>query len=114
MKSRNLLTEDGGRARFDILPFADLVRFVSTTSRWSAPRLRGLAVAASPVLILVTPAAFLKGELDGLKPELLLNKTICSGIKGFVPGDNCVVGESIHNHYDIPYSYSYCYGAKPC
>jgi glycerol-3-phosphate dehydrogenase (NAD(P)+) len=63
-----------------------------------------VAVAASPVLILVTPAAFLKGELDGLKPELLLNKTICSGIKGIVPGDNSVVGEYIHNHYDIPYN----------
>lgn len=40
-KAGNLLTADGGRARFDLLPFADLVRFVSTTSRWSAPRLAG-------------------------------------------------------------------------
>lgn len=40
-KAKNLLTDDGGRARFDILPFADLVRLVSTTSRWSAPRLAG-------------------------------------------------------------------------
>ncbi len=40
-KTSNLLTGDGGRARFDLLPFADLVRFVSTTSRWSAPRLAG-------------------------------------------------------------------------
>lgn len=37
----NLLSEDGGRARFDVLPFADLVRFVSASSRWSAPRLAG-------------------------------------------------------------------------
>lgn len=63
-----------------------------------------VAVAASPVMILVTPAAFLKGELNGLKPELFLNKTICSGIKGIVPGDNSVVGEYVHNHYDIPYN----------
>ncbi len=40
-KAKNLLSEDGGRARFDLLPFADLVRFVSTTSRWGAPRLAG-------------------------------------------------------------------------
>ncbi|MDP2958737.1 MAG: hypothetical protein Q8N53_20095, partial [Longimicrobiales bacterium] len=40
-KEPNLLSADGGRARFDILPFADLVRLVSTSSRWGAARLRG-------------------------------------------------------------------------
>jgi hypothetical protein len=40
-KATNLLTNDGGRARFDILPFADLVRLVSATSRWGAPFLAG-------------------------------------------------------------------------
>ena len=40
-QEKNLLTGDGGRARFDILPFADLVRLVSATSRWSAPHLAG-------------------------------------------------------------------------
>jgi hypothetical protein len=40
-KEANLLSDDGGRARFDILPFADLVRLVNATSRWSAPRLAG-------------------------------------------------------------------------
>ncbi|HPA50754.1 MAG TPA: hypothetical protein PLP50_04055 [Thermoanaerobaculia bacterium] len=40
-KATNLLSEDGGRARFDVLPFADLVRLVSATSRWSVPRLSG-------------------------------------------------------------------------
>ncbi|MHB8797596.1 MAG: hypothetical protein ACYDBY_03935 [Thermoanaerobaculia bacterium] len=40
-KATNLLSEDGGRARFDVLPFADLVRLVSASSRWSAPRLAG-------------------------------------------------------------------------
>jgi hypothetical protein len=37
----NILSEDGGRARFDVLPFADLVRFVSTVSRWGGPSMRG-------------------------------------------------------------------------
>ena len=40
-RARSLLSEDGGRARFDILPFADLVRFVSATSHWGAPKLAG-------------------------------------------------------------------------
>jgi hypothetical protein len=40
-KSKSVLSEDGGRARFDLLPFADLVRLVSASSRWSAPRLAG-------------------------------------------------------------------------
>lgn len=40
-RATNLLTEDGGRARFDVLPFADLVRLVSASSQWSAPRLAG-------------------------------------------------------------------------
>jgi len=40
-KAPNLLSEDGGRARFDVLPFADLVRFVSSSARWSSPRLAG-------------------------------------------------------------------------
>jgi glycerol-3-phosphate dehydrogenase (NAD(P)+) len=61
------------------------------------------AIESSNVVLLVTPAAFLKNELMGLKPELLENKTICSGIKGIVPGDNTVVGEYIHNQYSIPY-----------
>lgn len=40
-KAPNLLSGDGGRARFDLLPFADLVRLVSASSRWSAPNLAG-------------------------------------------------------------------------
>jgi glycerol-3-phosphate dehydrogenase (NAD(P)+) len=62
-----------------------------------------MAVEASDVVLLVTPAAFLKNELNGLRPELLVSKTVCSGIKGIVPGDNTVVGEYIHNTYGIPY-----------
>jgi len=62
-----------------------------------------LAVAASDVVLLVTPAAFLKNELRGLSPELLREKTVCSGIKGIVPGDNTIVGEYVHNTFSIPY-----------
>jgi glycerol-3-phosphate dehydrogenase (NAD(P)+) len=61
------------------------------------------AVTASSTIILVTPAAFLKTELEGLDKKAFENRTICSGIKGIVPGDNTVVGEYLHNAYSIPY-----------
>jgi len=61
------------------------------------------AVTSSQVVILVTPAAFLKAELEGLKDDALPGRTVCSGIKGIVPGDNSVVGEYIHKRYNVPF-----------
>jgi glycerol-3-phosphate dehydrogenase (NAD(P)+) len=60
------------------------------------------AVKASDVIILVTPAAFLKETMSLLKTSIS-GKIICSAIKGFIPEDNCIVGEFIHNEYNIPY-----------
>ncbi len=61
------------------------------------------AVSASEVVILVTPAAFLKAGLEGMSDGLLSGRIVCSGIKGIVPGDNSVVGEYIHRNYNLPY-----------
>lgn len=61
------------------------------------------AVAASEIVILVTPAAFLKNELEGLKDNAFSGRIVCSGIKGIVPGNNTVVGEYIHTRYGVPY-----------
>ncbi len=61
------------------------------------------AVASSATVILVTPAAFLKNELEGLGADAFMGRTVCSGIKGIVPGDNTVVGEYIHSCYGVPY-----------
>jgi len=61
------------------------------------------AVNSSKVIILVTPAAFLKEALLPLKVSLK-GKTVCSAIKGFIPDDNCIVGEFIHKNYNVPYS----------
>jgi len=60
------------------------------------------AVNSSEIVILVTPAAFLK---DTLKPlsATFKNKTVCSAIKGFIPEDNCIVGEFLHKAYNVPY-----------
>jgi glycerol-3-phosphate dehydrogenase (NAD(P)+) len=61
------------------------------------------AVAASEIVILVTPAAFLKNELEGLASDAFSGRIVCSGIKGIVPGENTVVGEYIHTRYSVPY-----------
>ena len=61
------------------------------------------AVAASEIVILVTPAAFLKAELNGLRDDMFRGRIVCSGIKGIVPGNNTVVGEYMHSRYGVPY-----------
>ncbi|MRR20202.1 glycerol-3-phosphate dehydrogenase [bacterium] len=60
------------------------------------------AVGSSDVIILVTPAAFLKAELEGMRDDALEGKTVCSGIKGIIPGDNCVTGEYLIRRYLVP------------
>lgn len=61
------------------------------------------AVASSEITILVTPAAFLRSELEGLANDAFRGRIVCSGIKGIVPGNNSVVGEYIHSFYGVPY-----------
>jgi len=61
------------------------------------------AIAASDIIILVTPTAFLKETLSPLKISLK-GKTVCSAIKGFIPDDNCIVGEFMHKKYYVPFS----------
>lgn len=61
------------------------------------------AVDASNIIILVTPATYLKAELEGLGDNKLGGKVVSSGIKGIVPGNNTVVGEYIHSIYGVPY-----------
>ncbi len=61
------------------------------------------AVTASEVIILVTPSAFLKKELEGLGKDAFRGRIVCSGIKGIVPGNNTVVGEYINSFYGMPY-----------
>jgi glycerol-3-phosphate dehydrogenase (NAD(P)+) len=60
------------------------------------------AVKSSGVIILVTPAAFLKAALEGMEDNDLEGKTVCSGIKGIIPADNCVTGEYLMRRYRVP------------
>ena len=59
-------------------------------------------VKNSDYLVLAVPSAFLKSTLESLKIPLS-NKIIISAIKGIVPENNTIVGEFIHNQYDVPY-----------
>lgn len=61
------------------------------------------AIKSAEIIILVTPAAFLKEILSPLKISLK-GKTVCSAIKGFIPEDNCIVGEFMHKKYNVAYS----------
>ena len=59
-------------------------------------------VKNSDFLVLAVPSAFLKSTLQSLEIPLK-DKIIISAIKGIVPENNTIVGEFIHNQYDVPY-----------
>jgi glycerol-3-phosphate dehydrogenase (NAD(P)+) len=60
------------------------------------------AVANSDTIILVVPSAFLKSTLENLRVDIS-QKTVCSAIKGIVPGNNTIVGDFMHKQYNVPY-----------
>lgn len=59
-------------------------------------------VENSDLIVLAVPSAFLKSTLNNLNVSLK-EKIIVSAIKGIVPENNTIVGEFIHNQYDVPY-----------
>ena len=54
------------------------------------------------ILILNTPAAFLKDALRGITPEMLKDKIVVSAIKGIVPDENQIVGDYLQEQLDMP------------
>jgi len=61
-----------------------------------------LVVENSDTILLIIPSAYLKSALSGLNRSLK-GKTIVSAIKGIIPDDNLLVGEFMHQKYNIPY-----------
>ena len=59
-------------------------------------------VKESDYLVLAIPAVFLKSTLKNLDVSIK-DKVIISAIKGIVPENNTIVGEFIHNQYNVPY-----------
>ncbi|QDW28268.1 glycerol-3-phosphate dehydrogenase [Pedobacter sp. KBS0701] len=60
-------------------------------------------IKSADFVILNVPAAFLKETLSAITPEDLKGKKIVSAIKGIVPEDNLIIGEFLHEKYNIPY-----------
>jgi len=60
------------------------------------------AVENADTLIFVIPSAFFKTEMDALTASLK-DKLIFSAIKGIVPETSLIVGEHIHETYQIPF-----------
>lgn len=59
-------------------------------------------IQSSDIIILNTPAAYLKEALAPVTPEMLAGKTIVSAIKGIVPDENQIVGEYLQDTYGVP------------
>lgn len=70
-------------------------------------------VRTSDILILNTPAAFLKSALEETDKDSFKDKIIVSAIKGIVPQDNLVVGEFLNTQLGIPSSNIVAVGG-PC
>lgn len=62
------------------------------------------AIQNADMILLNVPAAFLKGTLEGITPEDLKGKKIISAIKGIVPDENQIIGEFMHDKYQIPFT----------
>lgn len=62
----------------------------------------GQIIASADYIILNVPAAFLKESLRGVTPEMLKGKKIVSAIKGIVPDENQIIGEFMHDKFNVP------------
>lgn len=61
------------------------------------------AIKDADMVLLNVPAAFLKEALKEVTPENLKGKKIISAIKGIVPDENQIIGEFMHDKYQIPF-----------
>lgn len=59
-------------------------------------------IHSSDIIILNTPAAYLKDALRSITPAMFEGKIVVSAIKGIVPDENQIVGEYLQETYDIP------------
>ncbi|RKR82182.1 glycerol-3-phosphate dehydrogenase (NAD(P)+) [Mucilaginibacter gracilis] len=60
-------------------------------------------IAGGDFILLNVPAAFLKDALKDITVDDLKGKKIISAIKGIVPDENQIIGEFLHQHYQIPF-----------
>lgn len=54
------------------------------------------------MVVLAVPSAFLKTSIESLDKDDFREKIVFSAIKGIVPEDNLIVGEFVHQHFNVP------------
>jgi len=59
-------------------------------------------ISHASIVVLNTPAAFLKDALKDVQPGMLQGKIVVSAIKGIVPDENQIVGDYLQEQYGIP------------
>jgi glycerol-3-phosphate dehydrogenase (NAD(P)+) len=64
----------------------------------------GRIIETADYIVLNVPAAFLKETLIGITADQLKGKKFVSAIKGVVPDENLIIGEFLHQKYNIPLS----------
>ena len=60
-------------------------------------------ISEAEIVILAVPAAFLADALNGISAKHFENKIVVSAIKGFVPHQNKIVGDYLHESFEIDY-----------
>lgn len=58
-------------------------------------------VSKSEWLVIAIPSVYLESELKKIN-QPLKDKIIVSGVKGFIPETQLIVGEHLHQHYQLP------------
>lgn len=59
-------------------------------------------VKTANIIILNTPAAFLKNALEKVTPQMFQGKIVVSAIKGIIPDENLIVGDYMQQKYHVP------------
>ncbi len=60
-----------------------------------------LVIKESDVIVLAVPSAYIKEVLQQVDKKDLKNKKIISAIKGIVPGEDVLLNDYLHQHFDI-------------
>jgi len=61
----------------------------------------GKVIAASDIILIAVPSAFVGEALSGLNPNCFENKKIISAIKGIIPGENVLLNAYLLNQFNF-------------
>ena len=60
-------------------------------------------IAPAEIVVIATPAAFLKKIFDGISTDLIKDKIVFSAVKGIIPEYNSIPAKYIHKSFGTPY-----------